>query len=107
MAKTRIPNKLQPWVEARTRFRLSHAHVQMARELGMNPRKLGGIANHKQQLWKVPLPVFIENLYEERFGRSRPEKVLSIEELARQRRLKKAARKARTEQRGTGKDPAP
>jgi len=101
MAKTKIPNKLQPWVEARKRFHLSHAHVQMARELGMNPKKLGGIANHKQQLWKEPLPVFIENLYEERFGRRRPEKVLSIEELVRQRRLKKEARKKGKEERGT------
>ena len=37
----RIPTKLKPWFEARRRFKLSHAHTQMARELGMNPRKLG------------------------------------------------------------------
>ena len=29
-----IPSKLQPWFEARQRFRLGHAHIQMARELG-------------------------------------------------------------------------
>jgi len=32
-----IPNKLKPWIEARQRFRLSDAQVQMARELEMNP----------------------------------------------------------------------
>jgi hypothetical protein len=27
-----IPSKLQPWFEARQRFRLSHIHIQMARD---------------------------------------------------------------------------
>lgn len=93
MKKSKVPQKLQPWVEARKRFHLSHAHVQMARELGLNPKKLGSIANHKQQPWKAPLPVFIEDLYEKRFGRRRPEKVLSVEELVKQRQLKKKAKK--------------
>jgi hypothetical protein len=35
-----IPASLQPWIDARRRFRLSHDLVQMARELGMNPKKL-------------------------------------------------------------------
>jgi len=39
----------------------------MARELGMNPKKLGGMANHKQERWKAPLPQFIEELHERRF----------------------------------------
>jgi hypothetical protein len=34
----------------------------MARELGMNPRKLGGKDNHHQEPWKMPLPHFIEHL---------------------------------------------
>jgi hypothetical protein len=29
--------------------------VQMARELGLSPGKLGKIANHRQELWKAPL----------------------------------------------------
>jgi hypothetical protein len=29
-----IPASLQPWIDARRRFHLSHEHVQMARELG-------------------------------------------------------------------------
>ncbi len=93
-SKGKIPNKLQPWVEARSRFHLSHAQVQMARELGLNPKKLGGIANHRQQPWKMPLPKFIEHLYEKRFGKTSPDRVLSVEELANQRREKKAAKKA-------------
>jgi hypothetical protein len=45
----KLSSKYQPWIEARTRFRLSHAHLQMARELGLNPKKLGGLANHEQE----------------------------------------------------------
>lgn len=85
---------LQAWVDARSRHRLSHAHVQMARELGMNPKKLGSIDNHDQEPWKAPLPQFIEQLYLKRFGRERPEVVVSLEQRARQIEEKKAARKA-------------
>ena len=49
-----FPQKLQDWIEARKRFHLSHAHVQMARELGMNPKKFGALANHCQEPWKAP-----------------------------------------------------
>ncbi len=41
-----IPNKLRPWIEARKKYRLSHAQVQMARELGLNPKKFGSLSNH-------------------------------------------------------------
>jgi hypothetical protein len=53
----------------------------MARELGMNPRKFGKIANEKQEPWKAPLPAFIERIYFKRFGRGRPVDVKSIEEV--------------------------
>ncbi len=93
--KTFIPAKLKPWIEARKRHHLSHAQVQMARELGMNPRKFGKLANHRQQPWKAPLPVYIEKLYRKRFGRDRPEVVRSIEEIARHRKAKKQQRRER------------
>ena len=62
----------QEWAEAGKRHRLSPAHVQMARELGMNPKKLGKLDNHRQEPWKAPLPQFIEDLYFKRFGKRRP-----------------------------------
>lgn len=93
MKKKRIPDGLRGWIEARRRHHLSHAHVQMARELGMNPKKLGGLDNHRQERWKRPLPAFIEELYRKRFGRARPEFVLSIEEHARQQEKKKAEKR--------------
>ena len=63
MSRRRIPERLQVWIDARERHHLSHAHVQMARELGMNPKKLGKLDNHQQDPWKLPLPAFIEQLY--------------------------------------------
>jgi len=36
--------KNKKWREAKKKFRLSNMHIQMARELGMNPKKLGGLA---------------------------------------------------------------
>ncbi len=59
------------WVEAKKKFHLSDVHIQMARELGMNPKKLGGLANHKQEKWKSPLPIFIEDLYQKRFKKEK------------------------------------
>ena len=90
----KLDPKLQAWLDARKRHHLSHAHVQMARELGMNPRGLGSLDNHRQEPWKAPLPELIEHLYEERFGRPRPEEVLSIEERAKRQAAKKAHKKA-------------
>jgi hypothetical protein len=85
--------KMQAWIDARKRHHLSHAQVQMARELGMNPAKLGKIDNHKQEPWKLPLPQFIEELYSKRFGKSSPEGVLSIEERCRRDAAKKEERR--------------
>lgn len=64
--------KLQAWLEAKKKYHLSDMHIQMARELGLNPKKFGGIANHKQEVWKAPLPVFLERIYFKRFNRKRP-----------------------------------
>jgi len=86
---------MQRWIDARRKFHLSHAQVQMARELGMNPRKLGGLANHRQEPWKAPLPVFIERIYQKRFGRAQPDRVLSIEDRVQEIAAKKAERRER------------
>ena len=51
----------------------------MARELGMTPKSLGKLTPDSAQLWKAPLPVYLEELYEKRFGRPQPESVLHIE----------------------------
>ncbi len=89
-----IPDDLQKWIDARKRHHLSHAHIQMARELGMKPTSLGKLDNHRQERWKLPLPQFIEGeLYLKRFGSERPSAVLSIEERALLQQQKKAAKR--------------
>ncbi len=93
MAYKKTDPKLQTWIAARKRHHLSNVHVQMARELGLNPAKLGKIDNRHYEPWKTPLPEFIETLYEKRFGRARPEKVLSIEDISRERARKEQARR--------------
>ncbi|HEY6303401.1 MAG TPA: hypothetical protein VIX14_10075 [Terriglobales bacterium] len=75
--KIRTNQQMQEWIDAQRRRHLSHSQVQMARELGLNPAKLGKIDNHKQEPWKLPLPQFIEQLYFERFGRTTPDNVAS------------------------------
>ena len=100
MSANRKPSrKLQEWIDARKRHHLSHAQVQMARELGLNPRKLGGLDNHDQEPWKLPLRRFIEHLYRERFGRAAPEVVRSIEEIVRRDAGKKERKRKAKEQR--------
>ncbi len=91
---TSNPRQLQVWIDARRRHHLSHAHVQMARELKLNPNKLGKIDNHAQQPWKRPLAQYIEQLYLKRFGRHQPEVVVPLEQRARQRAQKKTRTKA-------------
>jgi hypothetical protein len=95
MKKKRIAEKYQVWIDVRKRYRLSDAHIQMARELEMNPKKFGKIANEKQEPWKVPLPAFIERIYLKHFGRERPTDVKSIEELVRTREQKKEEKRKR------------
>ncbi len=94
---------MQEWIDARKRHHLSHAQVQMARELGMNPRKLGKLDNHKQEPWKMPLREFIEHLYEKRFGRVLRGSVPSVEDRMRSMERKKEARRAERGQRRVSK----
>lgn len=103
MARRRIPDRLQVWIDARKRHGLSHVQIQMARELGMIPKKLGRVDNADQESWKVPLPTFIENLYRKRFRKGRPDVAVSIEERARLDEQKKGARREAKRQRREGR----
>lgn len=89
----KIPEKLKIWFEVRKKFKLSDAQVQMARELGLNPKKFGSLANSNQETWKLPLPQFIEKIYLKNFGRERPIKVISLEEKLKKDKAKKELQK--------------
>ena len=100
--KSFIPNKLKPWVEARQKYRLSHTQIQMARELGLNPKKFGSLGNTKQQQWKLPLPEFIEEIYFKHFKKIAPENVRSIEQMIKDKARKKVESKAHKELANSG-----
>ena len=93
--KKKIPEKYQRWIDARKRYHLSHVHIQMARELGLNPKKFGGLANTKQEPWKLPLPDFIEELYFKHFKKDQPDNVRSIEQMVKGYNRKKEERRVR------------
>jgi hypothetical protein len=93
--KKRIPDKNQIWIDVRKRYRLSDVHIQMARELGMNPKKFGKISDEKQEPWKKPLPLFIEHIYLKGFGRDRPSDMKSIKEILKAKEIKKEDRRRR------------
>lgn len=90
--------KLEKWQVAQKKHRLSDKHVQMARELGLNPDKLGKIDNHKQETWKAPLPQFIEEIYFKRFKKTAPDVVKSIKEHLADEKAKKERQKKAKEQ---------
>lgn len=93
--KKSIPAQLQIWFEARQRYHLTDTQIQMARELGLNPKKFGGYANQRQEPWKRPLGEFIEQLYFKRFKKTEPARVLSMEQQAEESRQKQVKQEAR------------
>ncbi len=73
-----MTDKNKKWIDAKKKFRLSDTHIQMARELGMNPKKFGSLDNHKQERWKAPLPEFIEDIYFKRFKKETPDVIKKL-----------------------------
>lgn len=85
--------QIEKWIAAQRKHRLSDAHVQMARELGLNPDKLGKIDNHRQETWKAPLPEFIEEIYFKRFRKERPDMVRPLKQILKDEEQKARAKK--------------
>lgn len=90
---------LEKWMVAQKRHRLSDKQVQMARELGLNPEKLGKTDNHKQEPWKAPLPQFIEHIYFKRFKREEPETVKPLKQILKEMEIKQKLQKEKKEER--------
>ena len=55
------------WALARTKYHLSARQIEMAKKLGMNPKKFGSLVPNKSEPWKKPLGPFIESCYDKRF----------------------------------------
>lgn len=86
-------SQIEKWIAAQKKHRLSDTHVQMARELGLNPDKLGKIDNHKQEMWKAPLPEFIEEIFYKRFKKERPDVVKPLKQILKEQEIKAKAKK--------------
>jgi len=72
MTKKSKNSSKNPWAIAKTKYRLNARQKAMAKELGMNPKKLGKLVPNKSQQWKSPRGEFIEKLYRKRFGDKEP-----------------------------------
>jgi hypothetical protein len=69
MAKRRADDE-KAWKDAKAICRLTARQVEMARALGMNPKKLPGLRPSPQQRWKLPVGAFIVECYRKRFGKT-------------------------------------
>jgi hypothetical protein len=58
----------QAWRDAKKICRLNARQVEMARALGMNPKKLPGLRPSPKEHWKLPVGEFIEECYSKQFG---------------------------------------
>lgn len=56
------------WAIAKRKYRLTEQQIEMAKQLGMNPKKFGKITANKAEPWKEPLGRFIEKCYDKRFS---------------------------------------
>lgn len=72
MSKKSKNSSKNPWAIAKTKYRLNARQIAMAKELGMNPKKLGKLVPNKSEQWKLPLGEFIEKCYRKRFGDKEP-----------------------------------
>lgn len=88
----RIANKFLPWIDARKKHRLTHMQVQMARDLGLNPRRVGGYAGNDKDPDKLSPGEFIEALYFKQFRKDRPDVVQTVEQWAEAHEGKRAER---------------
>ena len=59
------------WQDAKLKYKLSNRQVEMAKKLGLNPKKFGKYANTEQQQWKSPLSEYIEYLFDKQFNKSK------------------------------------
>lgn len=68
MAARRKAHDEEAWRNAKKICQLNAQQVEMARALGMNPKKLPLLRPSPQQRWKLPVGEFIEACYRKRFG---------------------------------------
>ncbi len=56
------------WKKAKKRCRLSRETVRMAKEMGLNPKKLIKNIPNKSENWKNPVSLWIQEMYQKYRG---------------------------------------
>lgn len=64
------------WAEAKKKCRLNTATIQMAKEMGLSPKSLLKNIPSKNQQWKAPVHVWIQDMYEDRFGEEKLKEII-------------------------------
>lgn len=59
-------NRDAEWAEAKKKCRLNLETLQMAKEMGLNPRSLIKNIPNKSEQWKSPVSEWIQEMYEKR-----------------------------------------
>jgi hypothetical protein len=72
MAKKHRGHSEGAWTNAKKICRLNARQIEMARALGMNPKKLPRLRPAPQERWKLAVGDFIEECYRKRFGEDPP-----------------------------------
>jgi len=106
MGMKETADQLQLWVKVKRQCALTDAHVQMARELGMNPKRLIESEITAQGLTQIPLCQRIEGLYLKRFKKPQPDFVVPLRQTLHDVRARERAeaRERRRRKRQAAKD---
>lgn len=73
MTKTNLKRDAE-WKEAKKLCRLNEETVKMAKEMGLNPRSLIKNIPNSTQLWKAPVHMWIQEMYEDRQSKAMKKK---------------------------------
>lgn len=84
-------DELQKWVKVKRQCGLSGAHVQMAREFGVDPKRLMARPGIAPGSTNGPLAQRIEDLYTRRFKRTIPDPVVTVRKLLHEARVRERA----------------
>ncbi|MBN2793874.1 MAG: hypothetical protein JXR88_00610 [Clostridia bacterium] len=70
-------NKHNPmWAEAKIKCRINAATVQMAKEMGLSPKSLIKNIPSKNEQWKAPVQIWIQEMFEKKFGEAKLKEVI-------------------------------
>jgi len=70
------------WIEAKRRCRLNDNDIQIAKELGLNPRSLIKNIPSKTEQWKLPVKDWIHQMYQKRHEKSERKKACKVQAAA-------------------------